>query len=81
MTTFKKGQTVQRREGNRNTAPMELKSQIDVDYVTDLAARGYEYVVVKDVEDLDFELPTVEATGTTKPRVHVGGDVCTACEG
>lgn len=45
---------------------MELKSQIDVDYVTDLAARGYEYVVVKDVEDLDFELPKVKG----ELRIH-----------
>ena len=65
--TFKIGQTVQRREGNRNTAPMVLKSQFDVDHVTDLQARGYEYAVVTEVDDLDFELPTVQGTGL---RIH-----------
>jgi hypothetical protein len=79
--TFKIGQTVQRREGNRNTTPMELKTKYDVDYVSDLAARGYEYVVVKDVELGDFDLPKVTATGPAAPRVHPGSNVCVACEG
>jgi len=79
--TFKIGQTVQRREGNRNTTPMELKSQIDVDYVSGLAVWGYEYVVVKEVDELDFELPVVETAIGGQPRIHIGGDVCVSCEG
>jgi len=82
--TFKIGQTVQRKEGNRNTLPMELKSKFDVDHVEGLAAQGYEYVVVKDVEELDFDLPAVEGTQPstpTAPRIHVGGSTCVSCEG
>ena len=36
----------------------------------------------KDKFDIDFELPEVITnTPTTKPRIHVGGSVCTSCEG
>ena len=79
--TFKIGQTVQRREGNRNTAPMELRGKHDVEYLAMMQARGYEYAVVKDVDDLDFDLPEVVGTKATALRVHPGGNTCVSCEG
>ena len=38
---------------------MMLKSKFDVEHVKGLAAQGYEYVVVQDAVELDFELPAV----------------------
>lgn len=32
--------------------------------------------------DMDFELPAVaNETPSSKPRVHIAGDVCVSCEG
>ena len=35
-----------------------------------------------DTFDMDFDLPEVaDSTPTSKPRIHITGDVCVACEG
>lgn len=58
MTTFKVGQTVQRIENHRECAPIKIINDHTLQYVTDLADRGYTFRVVKDVADaLDFDLP------------------------
>jgi len=35
----------------------------------------------KEAQSYDFDLPEVEATKVTKPRVHVTDSACISCEG
>lgn len=81
MTTFKIGQTVRRVEGSRETAPIEIKNDYTLKYVQDFVDRGYEFKIVRDVEEDEFDLPTVEASPVIAARVHIGGSVCVGCEG
>lgn len=32
-------------------------------------------------QNFDFDLPEVESNIPVVPKVHIGGNVCTACEG
>jgi hypothetical protein len=34
----------------------------------------------KDEADINFELPIVETTKLSKPRVHLSDDVCISCQ-
>lgn len=82
MTTFKVGQVVQRIEAHRHCKPIEIINEVTLKYVTDLAERGFAFEVVKEVEEFgDFALPVLDASNASAPRVHVGGSVCTSCEG
>jgi hypothetical protein len=31
--------------------------------------------------EFDFDLPEVEMTPSTKPRVHISSEVCESCQG
>jgi hypothetical protein len=64
----------------RNTEH-RIGSERDLKYHLDLQAQGYEYHVVgAKEEDFDFDLP--ESSGApSAPKIHVGGSVCTSCEG
>jgi hypothetical protein len=31
--------------------------------------------------DMNFELPEVATSESTRPKIHIGGDVCVSCEG
>jgi hypothetical protein len=77
MINFSKGQTVFRQDPGGHELSFTIKSDQDIAYHTDLQARGYKYTIP---EEADFELPTVEGTAPSAPRVHIGGDVCIACE-
>lgn len=80
MHTFKIGQTVYRQDPGNHEVSFQVMSDDDVKYHTDLQARGYRYTIV-DGDELAFDLPAVAPSLPSAPRVHIGGDVCVACEG
>lgn len=53
--TFKIGQTVRRVEGSRETADIKIINDYTLKYVQDFVDRGYEFKMVKDVEDAAVE--------------------------
>jgi hypothetical protein len=58
-----------------------INNAADLKYHTDLLARGYQYTVIAAAHGMDFDLPNVDATPSSRPRVHIGGDTCVSCEG
>jgi len=83
--TFKIGQTVSRANPGGGETTHQIKTDADVKYHTELAAKpGYSYTIIDGKEPepvFDFDLPDVAPSVTASPRVHTGGSVCTACEG
>lgn len=79
MTTFKIGQLVRRSDARLEHTPFKINSDYTLRQV-EAEAKSYE--VVKDVEQtFDFDLPAVTSSQPSAPKVHIGGDVCIACEG
>jgi len=82
--TFKVGQTVARMNPDGRETTHQIKTPEEVTYHTDLQGRGYGYTIIDGKEPepvFDFDLPQVDAPAPSAPRVHMGGDVCVACEG
>lgn len=80
--TFKIGQTVSRANPGGGETTHQIKTPEEVKYHTDLATKGYKYTIIDGKEpEVDFELPPVDETSPSAPRVHIGGSVCISCEG
>lgn len=78
---FKIGQTITRHDPGGHETTFSIQNSKDVQYHTDLAARGYKYEDISKGDGMSFDLPEVSSTAPTAPRVHLGGDTCVSCEG
>lgn len=77
---FKTGQTVVRHDPGDHETTWSIQNEKDVQYHTDLAARGYKYTDITKGTEVDFELPTVDAPKLTIHRAATDTDVCIACQ-
>ena len=78
---FKTGQTVVRHDPGGHEGTFSVQNEQDVKYHSDLSTRGYKYTDITKPDALDFELPAVQGTVATAPRIHIGGSTCIGCEG
>lgn len=88
------GQTAHRKDPGGGITVVDINHRDDLKTHQALQAKGYEYVVIKDVDKhtgnqqvmnknfvADFDLPEVAGPAVTTPKVHGTDSVCLACEG